>query len=239
MNRIMRNRTAAEWLVTSGAIGVALFATAARAEVVVFDNSDQTFFWKLGTIDIDGTLYPGTFLDITKSAAEQAGERRPGTIGKWYRPNDSSGSPAFRQLIGEEGVRIAETTDVVRITWNDQFLFVKPTRDYAPGELVSESDSWKLGSTYFWHLPFSTSFEGGTSGIGDPAYVGVRVMMNNQWHYGWIYFTEYQWPLAWAYEAEPNTPIQIPVPAPAGAAMCLATGMMMSFRRQRSQGDTR
>jgi hypothetical protein len=240
MNRIMRNRTAAEWLVTSGAIGVALFATAARAEVVVFDNTDGTFDWRLGTIDIDGTFYPGTFLDITKSAAEQTGERRAGTIGQWYRPNNASDAPAIRSLIGEDGVRTAKTTDTVRITWNDQFFFVKPTRDYAPGESVSVSDNWKLESTYFWHLPFSISLKVGSPAIGNPAYVGVRVKMpDDQWRYGWILFSEYQFPMAWAYETEPNTPIQIPVPAPAGAAMCLATGVMMSLRRQRSQGDTR
>jgi hypothetical protein len=234
MNRIMRNRTAAEWLVTSGAIGVAVFAGAARAEVVVFDNTAGTFDWRLGTIDIDGTFYPGTFLDITKSAAEQTGERRAGTIGQWYRPNNASDSAPRRQLIGEDGVRTAKTTDTVRITWNDQFLFVKPTRDYTPGESVASSDNWDLASTYFWHLPFSISLKVGTPGIGDPAYLGVRVKMSDdQWRYGWIYFTDYTTPLMWAYETEPNTPIQIPIPAPSVVGFIVLAGVRGIVMRSR------
>ncbi|MCC6426834.1 MAG: hypothetical protein IT435_08430 [Phycisphaerales bacterium] len=217
-------------------VGISALAAAiefAGAAVVVYDNSDQTFFWKLSIRDIDGTPYPGTFLDITKSASEQTGEQRPGTIGKWYRPNQTSSSPATRSIIGEDGVRTAKTTDWVWIPWKDKTFHVQPTRDYMPGELVESSDNWALESTYFWHLPFSMGFEGGSSGIGDPAYLGVRVRMaDNQWHYGWIYFTEYQWPLAWAYETEPNMPIQIPVPAPSAGIYLMIAGLSLRSRQR-------
>lgn len=215
----------------AGLLGFAV--QAADAVVVIHDNADQTFFWKLSIRDVDGTPYPGTFLDITKAASEQTGEQRPGTIGKWFRPNQSSSSPGLRMFIGESGLQTAQTTDSVLIPWKEHWFNVHPTRDYAPGESVAASDKWSVDSIYFWHLPWSMSFEVGSPGIGDPAYLGVRVKMaDNQWHYGWIYFTEYQWPLAWAYETEPNVPIQIPVPGPSVGICFVLSSLSLRFRRR-------
>lgn len=78
------------------------------------------------------------------------------------------------------------------------------------------------------------SLEEGTPAVGNPAYLGVRVKMaDNQWHYGWIYFTEYAWPTMWAYETEPNVPIQVPVPGPAVCAGLIVCGLGLSSRRHR------
>ncbi len=217
-------------------MGTALLAAAggfSRGSVVVYDNSDGAFFWKLGIHDVNNTLYPGTILDITQPAT-QTGEQRSGTLGKWYYPNQASDEPALRRLIGEEGAQAAKTTAGVTIDWNGfHFTSQHPTRDYAPGEVVTESDNWGISSTYFYHLPFSYSLEEGTPAIGDPAYLGVRVKMtDNQWHYGWIYFTEYQWPVKWAYETEAIVPIQVPVPAPAAVTLMSVAGLGLCSRRR-------
>ncbi|MCC6425207.1 MAG: hypothetical protein IT435_00165 [Phycisphaerales bacterium] len=220
----------------AAAVGLAMLAAASQPSwgaVTVYDNSDGTFFWKLSIRDVDGTPYPGTFLDITQPPT-QSGARRPGTLGKWYYPNQSSDEPAIRNLIGETGVQTARTTDLVTFPWDDIHIQTRPIRDYDPGERVEASANWHVGAPYFFHLPFSYSFEEGTPGIKDPTYVGIRVKLaDNQWHYGWIYFTEYQWPMMWAYETEPNVPIQVPIPEPTGASL-IVCGLSLSFRRHRS-----
>ncbi|MCC6427198.1 MAG: hypothetical protein IT435_10305 [Phycisphaerales bacterium] len=95
-------------------------------------------------------------------------------------------------IVGESGAEVARTADWVWIYWQEWIFEVKPTRDYAPGEFVAPPDNWLYETTYYWHLPFQSDFDTGASGIGDPAYLGVRFKMSdNQWHYGWIYFTDY------------------------------------------------
>jgi hypothetical protein len=210
---------------------------AVSAVVVVHENFDQSFQWVRG-VDLDGDYFgelPGTFLDITKPAAEQTpDERRPGTIGKWYLPNISSSYAAKTGLFGESGVEIAKTTDPTLIMWQDQMYSVRMARDYAQGELVGGADNWNADAHYYWHRAFQEDFVTGTPGIGDPAYIGVRVKLaDNQWHYGWIYLSEYQWPLAWAFETEPNVPIQIPVPAPAASMLMLVATATTARRSNR------
>ncbi|MCK6477295.1 MAG: hypothetical protein L6Q35_10735 [Phycisphaerales bacterium] len=212
-----------------------LVSAPSHGSVVVFDNSDNQFFWEIGIKPIGAAEIPGTFLDITQPPS-QSGERRPGTLGKWYRPNESSDSAAVRYLIGELDVQTARTTDLVKIKWSDDFppYHVWATRDYLPGEHVGEDARWDTESPYFFHEPFSSSLDEGASAVGDPAYLGVRVKMaDNQWHYGWIYFTEYKWPAMWAYETEPNTPIQVPVPGPSIGMSAMVGVFGLCSRRNR------
>lgn len=217
-------------------IGLSLVGGAAGptdAAVVVYDNSDGTFFWQLGIHDF-GTDYPGTFLDITQPAT-QSGDQRPGTLGKWYFPNSSSHEPAIRQLVGEAGVQVARTDELVILPWDDSQVASYPVRDYQPGETVASAASWRWGAPYFFHLPFSYSLEEGTPAIKNPTYVGVRVKLaDNQWHYGWIYFTDYAWPMMWAYETEANASIQIPIPGPGVGGCMIVCGLGLSSRRHRN-----
>lgn len=217
------------------AAGIALLSgmcAAAAGSVVVYDNSDGTFGWEIGVHDLDGSLYPGTFLDITQPPT-QSGDQRPGAFGKWYYPNFASDEPAIRRLIGESGAEAAKTTDVVSLYWNDHYVHVRPTRDYAPGETVSVSDNWSTSSTYFYHLPFSSDLSQGTPAIGDHAYLGVRVKMTDaQWHYGWILFIDFKTPVMWAYETEPNVPVQIPVPGPSAAGLVIVVGLGLRSRQR-------
>jgi hypothetical protein len=199
----------------SRVIGVSLAAAlslqSATAAVVVYDNSDGTFGWQIGLRDLSGIQRYGTYLDITQPPT-QSGEKRAGTITKWYYANSSSSEPALRYLDGEGNAQTAGTT-------ND----ANATRDYNAGELVGSSDNWSGGNVYYWHLPFSSDLTTGTPVITENAHLGVRVRLaDNQWHYGWIHFIDYRTPIAWAYETEPNVPIQIPVPSPSAATMLLA-----------------
>ncbi len=201
--------------------------------VVVYDNTDGTFGWEIGVRGLDGSVYPGTFLDITQPPT-QTGEQRAGTLGKWYYPNFASDEPALRRLIGEDGVESARTTDVVSLYWNDHhYLHVRPTRDYSSGEAINAGDNWNGGSTYFYHVPNSSDLGKGTPAISDHAYLGVRVKMTDQqWHYGWILLIDYKTPVMWAYETEPNVPVQIPVPSPAGGSIVILAGFGVHPRRR-------
>jgi hypothetical protein len=219
--------------VIGASLGIALSLQSASAAVVVYDNSDGTFGWQIGLRDLSGIQRYGTYLDITQPPT-QSGEKRPGTITKWYRANSSSSEPAYRYVDGEGGVETAETTNIVKIIWNDEILNVYPARDYQAGEAVQSTDRWGDQSTYYWHLPFSSDLTTGTPGISTDAYLGVRVKMaDNQWHYGWIRFIDYRTPIAWAYETEPNVPIQIPVPSPGIASISLVlSGIVLRMRNR-------
>ncbi|MBL8964845.1 MAG: PEP-CTERM sorting domain-containing protein [Phycisphaeraceae bacterium] len=213
-------------------LAVCLMASVARAAVVVYDNPNNLFFWEIGSISTDGSRSPGTFLDITRPASEQTGEQRPGTIGKWWRASYSSSGPAIRYLIGEPGMQTAKTTNPVTIDWNGHLFFSQhPTREYHPGESVSIADNWDIESIYFYHLPHTWDLTKGTPAISEAAYLGVRTQIAGRWHYGWILFTEYKWPAMWAYETTPDTPIEIPVPAP-GALPLAALGLFAAGRRR-------
>ncbi len=210
----------------------ALLAPVSPASVVVHDNSGGVFQWKLsynlsGTDDIIGT-----FLDITKPAT-QNGVRSPGTFGQWYEPNVSSSEPAIRYIQSEGTNRVAETTLPVQIDWKDDVFFVRTLREYFGGEQVDGSANWKSYALYFFHLPNTENLSKGTAAISNDAYFGVQVSVDGQLHHGWIRFVNYTTPVAWAYETQPDTPVQIPVPPPTSGANMLILCMGLSTRRRR------
>lgn len=139
---------------------------------------------------------------------------------------------------GEPDAQVARTSDLTILDWNGGHSnFAAYTlREYQPGEAVSTEARWEVNAPYFIHLPNSSDLSQGTPAISEHAYVGVRTKLAGQWHYGWILFTEYKWPAMWAYETEPNTPIDIPVPAPHAAAglMFLAAAGVLAPRRSRA-----
>jgi hypothetical protein len=217
----------------AGLLGFAV--QAADAAVVIHDNFDGTFKWTTG-MDLPGDDFgelPGALLDITRPASEQTGERRPGTIGQWYQPNQSGSTPALRILYGEEGVETPLTDDPVPLFWNNEWIVPRVTREYLPGESISAQANWKRASPYFFHLPFQDSLSQGTPAISSLAYVGLRVKIANRWHYGWILFAEYDIALQWAYETEPDVPIQVPVPAPSAGILMMAGACYFTQRRRR------
>jgi hypothetical protein len=209
-----------------------LAAHATHAAVVVHDNRDGTFKWWT-SVRYDGLEVLGTFLNITQSASEQTGERLPGSLGQWYRPNQSSSGAARRFFEGETEVEAA--TESKTLWWNGKWITpYAATREYFSGEYIAHDAIWNSQSNYFFHLPFSGSLSEGTPAISELAYIGVRTKLNGQWHYGWILFEDFMTPLMWAYETQPNTPIQIPVPVPSTAAIgVIACSWLGSSRRRK------
>lgn len=212
-------------------VSASLAGTASHAAVVVHDNRDGTFKWWTGIRNTDATELPGTFLDITRPASEQTGERLPGTLGQWYRPNESSSGPARRFFEGDE-VEIA--TEEKTLWWNGRPITpYAATREYYQGEHVAPDALWFEQSNYFFHLPFSGSLSEGTAAISPRAYLGIRAKLDGQWHYGWILFEDFKTPLMWAYETEADTPIQIPVPAPSAMVLGGGVGSWLIASRRR------
>lgn len=213
-------------------LGAALCLQTASAAVVVYDNSAGTFGWQIGLRDLGGVYRYGTYLDITQPPT-QSGERRPGTITKWYYGNSSSSEPAICYLDCEgDNIVTAETSDLVKIIWREEVFNVYTTREYSVGESVQGLDNWRDQSSYYWHLPFSSDLTTGAPAISANSYLGVSVKMaDNQWHYGWIHFVDYKTPIAWAYETAPNVPIQIPVPAPTSGIIAMTLCSIISMKR--------
>jgi len=216
----------------AGAALVAATGASSSAAVVVYDNTAGEFKWWSGIHFTDHSERDGTFLDITQPPS-QTGERRPGTLGKWYRPNETSSNPAIRQFAGEAGVETPQTDEGVFLWWNDQWIKPRITREYLPGELITTEANWEQRSNYFYHLPFSGEFSEGTPAISELAYIAVRTKLSDRWHYGWILFADYMTPLKWAYETEPDVLIQVPVPAPGVAVGFVLGGVFFTPRRTR------
>ncbi|MCC6428722.1 MAG: hypothetical protein IT435_18110 [Phycisphaerales bacterium] len=217
----------------AGAALVAATGASSSAAVVVYENFENEFFWEIGVHNTDHTEMPGTFLDITQPAS-QSGERKPGTFGKWYNPNIASGDPAIRYLRGEPSAEVVQTTELKVLEWNGGFVAGYMLREFEGGEQVQVNARWRFTAPYFYHFPFSDDLAFGTPAISESAFVGVRTTIAGRWHYGWILFTDLKWPYMWAYETEPDMPIQIPVPAPsAGICLTIASLGLCSRQRQR------
>jgi hypothetical protein len=211
----------------------AFLSPIAAAAVVVHDNRDGTFKWVI-SIDLFGADdIKGTFLDITQPPS-QSGAEMSHTFGQWYVPNQTSSEPGFQIISGVSNsiAQAAKTTDFVLIEWNGTSALQKPLREYFFNEAVSASDNWQGIGVYFYYLPGYDDFNHGTSAISNLAYLGVRTKINNKFHYGWILLEDYTNPVMWAYETIPETPIQIPVPAPPGV-LALVCAALIHSRRQR------
>ena len=212
-------------------LGVSVHAATTLAAVIVHDNSAREFVWTIGLRFTDHSELPGNFLDITQPPS-QSGERLPGTFSYWIRPSYTSSDPGILFFQGEPGAQTARTSDWVELLWNNMMIGVKPTREYFYGEHVMQPDNWLSVSTYYYLLPHSFSLAGGTPAISVAAYLGVRTQVAGRWHYGWILFTEYLTPAMWAYETTPDTPIEIPIPAPGSACILLAGSLLITRRRR-------
>jgi hypothetical protein len=215
----------------AGAIGLTATADIARAEVVVFDNTAGTFNWKVSISDLFEVDY-GSFLDITQPPT-QSGERKSGSFGRWLGLNVSGGDPTVRDIVAVGDSEVADIGYQIEVDWNGMTLGTHSIREYDAGEYVDSSAAWRFGCQYFLHLPFSTDLNTGTPLISTLAYLGVKRVVGNQINYGWILLKDYTKPVIWAYETEPNTPIQIPVPTPAGLAVGGIVGVFASLRRSR------
>jgi hypothetical protein len=218
----------------------AFLSPIADAAVVVHDNRDGTFQWVVSFSLVGGEIIKGNFLDITKPS-DQDGNEKPTSFAQWFAPNQTSSEPGFHLISGVSSSfsNTSQTVDFVLIEWNGTTALQKPLREYSLGQSIAATDNWQGVGVYFYYLPFSDDFDSGTSAISRLAYFGVRTKINNKFHYGWVLLENYTTPIMWAYETVPETPIQIPVPAPSVVVVGGVLGLTMSSRRRHSQGVVR
>jgi hypothetical protein len=213
------------------ALGAMATATIARSDIVVFDNSDGTFFWEQGYVGYS----TGTFLDITQPAT-QSGERLPNTFGSWFSVGEGTPHWNIASIRGDGPARVVaedEPTVLIDETGTAQdFYFV---RELGIGDIVAPDMNFAtrpptfVGNSYTnpdTYVP-----------IDLPAYIGVSFEIDSATHYGWILV---EWanndydhpvrPLAWAYETDANTPIRIPGP---GGLTLLGLAAVLGPRRRR------
>ncbi|HLO39473.1 MAG TPA: hypothetical protein VK176_00510 [Phycisphaerales bacterium] len=203
-----------------------------HASVVIHDNRDGTFQWTPTVYLGDGNPIYGNFLDIRQSP-EQSGEQKAGTLQQWFSYGFTGSSPGIWLMQGEQGTEIADAESGKDVYWNGSNHWTVPMREYEWGQSVQSHDNWASYAVYYYSLPFSFGMTGGLPWIDDLTYFGVRIKnVDNTYTYGWVLFEDWSKPLMWAYETTPNTPIQIPIPAPNALGLMLA-GTTLTLRRKR------
>lgn len=215
------------------ALAAAIAATSvAYAGPVRYDN-DANYSW----------FY--SVLDITKSSADQTyGGVGDVTGTSFYMDYFADFYPAFsyahHYLSGNGGS-----------IWSAGFgdRYASP---FNAGELIGpgmNGGEWNQGSDfefawtaceyYYYNYQYYYDCTSGYRGLlppdGSPTYVGARITIDNQFHYGWIGVTNnrgYIDVFAWGYETEPGVAIAAGVPAP-GALGVLAVGAVGALSRKR------
>lgn len=209
------------------ALAAAIAATSvAYAGPVRYDN-DTNYSW----------FY--SVLDLTKSAADQSyGGIGDVTGSSFYMDYFSDFYPSFsyqHSYLGGAGGEL----------WNSGFQ----DRYAAPldsGELVGpglSNGAWSQSSTleFAWssYDYYTGEYDSGFRGLlppdGSPTYVGARLTIDNQFHYGWIgvqNFGGFIDVFAWGYETEAGVPVAAGAPTP-GTLGALAVGAVGALSRKR------
>jgi hypothetical protein len=182
-------------------------------------------------------------LDLTQSSADQTyGGVGSVTGTSFYMDYFSDFYPSFsyqHSYLSGAGAEI----------WNSGFQ----NRYSAPlnsGELVGpglSDGAWSQSSTfefawdsctynyYYYYYECESGFRGLLPPDGSQTYVGARLTIDNQFHYGWIgvqNFGGFIDVFAWGYETEAGVPIAAGVPAPGGLG-ALAIGAVGALSRKR------
>ncbi len=209
-----------------------LFAAQGHAAVVIHDNRDGAFQWTRTLYFGDGNPQYGTYLDIRQSP-QQSGESTPGSFLNWFSFGFTGSSPGLYSIESRDGGEIAWNETFVTYQLDGETRSTIPVNEFSQGELVDPARDWRAYGLHYVSLPFSMDMRGGAPLISDLAFLGVRIRNGpNSYNYGWILYENWTNPLMWGYETTPNTPIQIPVPAP-GAAMVMVGLPLVAARRGR------
>jgi hypothetical protein len=199
----------AHWFVI---LMTAIWAIPAGAEVIIFDNTDQRFLWHslVGGYGPKYTAYLGLMLPPA-----QPPDDKPDSV--YYCPPDNHG-PSDSPMTS--GIRCRLSAQVAREEgyWvpSDWDLWVAPITVFEPGDVVGPNQIWGGdATTSYW-----TADTDGESFLGSDSYIGVRVEVAGQYYYGWIQLQK-SWgvqslnpytPTRWAYETDPDTPIEVTAP---------------------------
>ncbi len=206
--------------------------TTASGVMVVFDNASGEFVWNRAW---DGAPPPEpNYLDPMLPPS-QSGAATGRAIRLWYYGPDSSTEIVALPFGVEADIRIA--TDEPYIFEPDPFLQpkeIEPAHVFDPGQLVGAGgETWSDRAHFLWQ-----TVSGFNPLLGEDAYIGVRVMIDSQPHYGWIHLiwdevqdnTPGYAPVAWAYETEAGVPILVPEPGSVGLVVLVCAGLIARRR---------
>ncbi len=177
-------------------------------------------------------------LDLTKSSADQSysGELNGSSF---YMDYFSDFYPTFSYqhfyLSGSGG-------EVWNSGFNNRYAAPNNAGDLIGPDLTD--GGWNQGSTfefawtacdYYYYYECESGFRGLLPPDGSPTYVGARLTIDNQLHYGWIGVQNnsgFISVFAWGYETEPGVAIMAGVPTPGGLGV-LAIGAAGALSRKR------
>jgi hypothetical protein len=205
------------------AAGCTVFGSALAKPVAWKNGVDGLFDWK--TLDCEGCNGNGwgpraSLLDISVRPGQQPNRERG--IYRTYCCNMGfSGAPTIVGLRGntfdspETLMQVAvPQVDVITLPCVGSLAVVEPI-DY--GEALSEDTIW--GDVMYQRTMDYYRRSCGNAYRFEGPYIGVRLKIDGQWHYGWIDWRlravpattpSRVFPAAWALESEPNTPIRTP-----------------------------
>ncbi len=198
--------------------------THAYADVVRFENTGE-FDWRPS--ECGGHLW----LDITKAADDQSGQRGPTSFSQWYyygtcNDPEKAGNYMYAGGSGGDGA-----------LWAQADGYSGTLDALEGGTLIGPDSAWGDRSTFSMYRS-QCCYSNDWGPLGTIAYAGVQFKIGGQVHYGYIH-AEMTDPraaqlkaLAWGYESEPNTPIA----AGAGGTRC--TGNEKAKAKCKPKRDT-
>lgn len=197
---------------------IGVTASAVQAEVILFFNPPPGQPGHFSWLDPESPWKGGDhFLDITNAAADQTRETGETVFDHLYNEGAGASYGTIRPISGGVFRRADSELEIVHKNGAD---YVTWYIDAPCGLVVSENvgtfhnflsvAEYGDGDYFFGGLPGNTA-----------SYVGVRFMMNGNFHYGWLlidhgneYYDIEIDLVAWAYETQPNTPIAAGAPDP-------------------------
>jgi len=203
------------------ALSVAGLASAACADVIVFENDNPNFH--LWPVTASGTNYDTLYLMGDSFDQEYPYTGSPVPVFYRYSSDGGSFGNGMQVLAGREGTFVAQGDS--RPLYDDdlgEVVDVFGPRLLEPGDTLDGSASYVSDSFYgaypkyyFWNNqvpPFEYFVP-----INEPFMVGVSIEINGDRYYGFVEFemsTDFGVEidlLRWGYESEPNTALVVPV----------------------------
>lgn len=190
----------------------------ASAEVVIHSNEPRTFVWMFEHAYMPSTT-DEEYLDPTADVSSQTGDPADVSIYYIYNYPVTSSTPAS-DSIGSYPQSPARTHfaqgQTVTFTHQLQPLWtanVTPLLAMSEGEVVGADLTWVAGG------PVNFRWLG--SGVSqrllpDRTFLALKLTIAGATHYGWVELNRQDnnsqpwYPIRWAYETTPNTPVVIP-----------------------------